>query len=384
MTPSAAISPGRTLGRCRPPTPSALLAAALGRDPARPLLTYYDDATGERTELSVATFANWVAKTANLLRDDLGVQPGGLVAVDLPLHWQAAVWLQSCWELGLVVRLGPGVPGAMLPVCRRRGRVPRAARRRHRAGRRGGVAGPGTDGAGPAGLLAGVRPGSRLRPGGARPRRPVRPRPDALTRRPGADDTDRHAHGGGPGDGCRPPSAARIAAGHRAPDHDVGGARRCPRPVGNRRHSSALPSPRPQPARRAAWSRRTSLPASPAAATRPAGCPRGRPRSRGWPKMARQPAARAASAPPVSRAGHRPDLPCAPDEGLIASGETARWSAPLAARSPRRALATPPTGPDRDRRDARRPRGHRLGHRLRRLPAAQRQHRPGADRRAAR
>jgi uncharacterized protein (TIGR03089 family) len=91
------------------PTPAGLLADALARDPARPLLTFYDDATGERTELSVATFANWVAKTANLLRDDLGVATGGRVRLDLPVHWQAAVWLQACWALRLAVTLdGPG------------------------------------------------------------------------------------------------------------------------------------------------------------------------------------------------------------------------------------------------------------------------------------
>ncbi|HET6211502.1 MAG TPA: TIGR03089 family protein, partial [Micromonosporaceae bacterium] len=41
----------------------ALLARAVAAEPARPLITYYDDATGERTELSAATLANWVAKT---------------------------------------------------------------------------------------------------------------------------------------------------------------------------------------------------------------------------------------------------------------------------------------------------------------------------------
>jgi uncharacterized protein (TIGR03089 family) len=86
-----------------PAGPAALLDAALRRDPARPLITFYDDATDERTELSVATFANWVAKTANLLRDDLGVGPGATAAVDLPAHWQAAVWLQACWAMGLHV-----------------------------------------------------------------------------------------------------------------------------------------------------------------------------------------------------------------------------------------------------------------------------------------
>src|SRR5215468_10131545 len=57
-----------------------LLAKALTRDPARPLLTYYDDATGERAELSAATLANWVAKTANLLQDELAVSAAGGVA----------------------------------------------------------------------------------------------------------------------------------------------------------------------------------------------------------------------------------------------------------------------------------------------------------------
>ena len=45
-------------------TPADLLRSALAADPGRPLVTFYDDATGERVELSVATFANWVAKTA--------------------------------------------------------------------------------------------------------------------------------------------------------------------------------------------------------------------------------------------------------------------------------------------------------------------------------
>jgi uncharacterized protein (TIGR03089 family) len=90
-------SPAATVG------PPQLLDRALRADPARPLITFYDDETGERTELSVATFANWVAKTANLLRDDLGVEPGATLSLDLPPHWQAAVWLQSAWALGLHV-----------------------------------------------------------------------------------------------------------------------------------------------------------------------------------------------------------------------------------------------------------------------------------------
>ena len=63
-----------------PATPADLLAAALRRDAAAPLVTHYDDATGERVELSGATLANWVAKTANLLQDEFDVGPGSVVA----------------------------------------------------------------------------------------------------------------------------------------------------------------------------------------------------------------------------------------------------------------------------------------------------------------
>jgi uncharacterized protein (TIGR03089 family) len=86
--------------------PAQLLTAALRRDPARPLITFYDDATGERAELSVATYANWVAKTANLLHDGLRAQPGDRVALRLPCHWQSAVWLGACWATGAVPVLG--------------------------------------------------------------------------------------------------------------------------------------------------------------------------------------------------------------------------------------------------------------------------------------
>lgn len=91
-----------------PLTPDALFRAALERDPARPFITAYDDADGSRIELSYATFDNWVAKTANLLIDELCVDPGERVALALPTHWQKSVWTQACWSTGLVaVPCGP-------------------------------------------------------------------------------------------------------------------------------------------------------------------------------------------------------------------------------------------------------------------------------------
>ncbi|MFF3910610.1 TIGR03089 family protein [Streptomyces sp. NPDC001848] len=92
-------------------TPADLLRSALAADPARPLVTFYDDATGERVELSVATFANWVAKTANLLQGDLAAEPGDRVALLLPAHWQTAVWLLACSSVGVLADVD-GDPGA--------------------------------------------------------------------------------------------------------------------------------------------------------------------------------------------------------------------------------------------------------------------------------
>jgi uncharacterized protein (TIGR03089 family) len=70
---------------------------------ARPLITYYDDATGERVELSATTAANWAAKTANLLREECDVEPGTPVAVLLPAHWQTAAVLLAVWWCGGVL-----------------------------------------------------------------------------------------------------------------------------------------------------------------------------------------------------------------------------------------------------------------------------------------
>ena len=93
-----------------------LFTGAVTADPTRPLLTYYDDATGERTELSGATLTNWVAKTANLLVDGAGLGPGDRALVLLPPHWQTAAVLIGCWSAGLSVILA-GPPGATADVA---------------------------------------------------------------------------------------------------------------------------------------------------------------------------------------------------------------------------------------------------------------------------
>ena len=93
--------------------PGLVRALATG-DPTRPRLTWYGPA-GERIELSGKVLDNWVAKTANLLVDELDVGPGRRVCLDLPPHWRTAVWLLACWSAGgcaVPVRRGDGAAAA--------------------------------------------------------------------------------------------------------------------------------------------------------------------------------------------------------------------------------------------------------------------------------
>ncbi|GGC66197.1 TIGR03089 family protein [Hoyosella rhizosphaerae] len=83
-----------------------LLRPILASDGARPLITYYDNSTGERIELSGITFTNWAAKIANMIRDEFGLAPGDRVAILLPAHWQTAAVVLGAWWAGCEVVLG--------------------------------------------------------------------------------------------------------------------------------------------------------------------------------------------------------------------------------------------------------------------------------------
>ncbi|MGZ8179337.1 TIGR03089 family protein [Williamsia sp. SKLECPSW1] len=87
-------------------------------DASAPLITFYDDASGERTELSAVTTANWAAKVASFLRDEVGVMPGDRVAVLLPAHWQTFVVLAGIWWAGAEVVVGADT-GAAVAFCGR-------------------------------------------------------------------------------------------------------------------------------------------------------------------------------------------------------------------------------------------------------------------------
>jgi uncharacterized protein (TIGR03089 family) len=86
-----------------PSTVIDALARALAVDPGRPLVTFYDGSSGERVELSVTSFGNWVHKIANLFADELMLDPGDGVRVGLPTCWQSTVVLLGAWTAGLRV-----------------------------------------------------------------------------------------------------------------------------------------------------------------------------------------------------------------------------------------------------------------------------------------
>lgn len=82
--------------------------ANLAADSSRPRVTYYNDATGERIELSGSTVLRWVAKAGNWLQDEMDAGPGTTVRVDIPAdHWRAVYWILATWAVGAVLSDDP-------------------------------------------------------------------------------------------------------------------------------------------------------------------------------------------------------------------------------------------------------------------------------------
>ncbi len=85
--------------------PDRVIDLMLTADPSRPRVTFYDDSPGptrgERIELSAKVLANWVAKAANLLQEELDAGPGTTVRIDLPAqHWRTVYWALATWAVG--------------------------------------------------------------------------------------------------------------------------------------------------------------------------------------------------------------------------------------------------------------------------------------------
>lgn len=76
-----------------------LLDRLRAQDPGRPRVTWYA-ADGERVELSARVLENWVAKTANLLVEELDVETGDRVLLALPAHWRTVAWRLALGAVG--------------------------------------------------------------------------------------------------------------------------------------------------------------------------------------------------------------------------------------------------------------------------------------------
>ena len=80
-----------------------LLDSALRDSPGRPLITYYDDATGEQVDVSAGVLRGWATRTADLLVNGCGLGPGCRAAIGLPPHWQTAAVVFGTWSAGMTV-----------------------------------------------------------------------------------------------------------------------------------------------------------------------------------------------------------------------------------------------------------------------------------------
>ena len=69
-----------------------------------PRLIWYGPGS-ERVELSGRVLENWVAKTSNMLVEELDAEAGTVVAVGLPPHWKSLVWALASWQVGAVTVL---------------------------------------------------------------------------------------------------------------------------------------------------------------------------------------------------------------------------------------------------------------------------------------
>ena len=96
-----------------------VLAAQLRRDPGRPLVTFYDHATDERVELSVTTYANWVAKASGLLTEVADLERGMSLRIDLrPVKPGTAILWLGVLHRGKLLRVtGPGSQPTFGRIC---------------------------------------------------------------------------------------------------------------------------------------------------------------------------------------------------------------------------------------------------------------------------
>ncbi len=83
-----------------------IMADLLRSDSGRPRVTFYDETSGERIELSAVVLDNWVAKAANLLVEEFDAGPGTVITLRLPDgHWRTLYWALGVFATGATLDL---------------------------------------------------------------------------------------------------------------------------------------------------------------------------------------------------------------------------------------------------------------------------------------
>lgn len=86
-----------------PQPPSRILSTMRSVNPSSPRLVWHGQ--DGRIELSGRVFDNWVAKSSNLLVDELDATDTSRIALDLPPHWKSLALAFACWQVGALVIL---------------------------------------------------------------------------------------------------------------------------------------------------------------------------------------------------------------------------------------------------------------------------------------
>ena len=91
-----------------------LLQHLLTADASAPRLSVYNEADGTRMDFSAQTLENWTSKIANMLLEELDLEPGtdSRILIGLPVSWQAAVIALGALAAGIPFDMTDGAAAA--------------------------------------------------------------------------------------------------------------------------------------------------------------------------------------------------------------------------------------------------------------------------------
>ena len=91
-----------------------LLQHLLSADASAPRLSVYNEADGTRMDFSAQTLENWTSKIANMLLEELDLEPDSdsRILIDLPVSWQAAVIALGALAAGIPFDMTDGAAAA--------------------------------------------------------------------------------------------------------------------------------------------------------------------------------------------------------------------------------------------------------------------------------